>query len=151
MGDVYSVMLKFKLRKGMKRGALADTLRTWMREQEKDTPGKPGVYWCWKESREAGIRPDSLRGLCKVVLAFHQGDGRFYSATSSNDMEVYRSAFKATYSWLGVMEDFFRKMAWYLDEGSELAVGRDSGWDKYKVELSETGEPEVWECHHCKS
>jgi hypothetical protein len=34
----------------------------------------PGVDWNLAEYRKAGIRPDSFTGICKILLAFQQGD-----------------------------------------------------------------------------
>ena len=151
MGDCYSVELRIKLRKSTK-GNLQGLMRQWMREQEarKDvqvdvTSGRLGVDWNLAEYRRHGIRPDTFAGICKILLAFHQGDGR---AVREDGFDVYYSGFNASYGWYRVMVEAFEKMAWALAGGSKLEVwyGNNSH-DVYEIEIDRKGEAEVWENH----
>ena len=155
MGDCYSVELRIKLRKSTK-GNLQGLMRQWMREQEarKDvqvdaTSGRLGVDWNLAEYRRHGVRPDTLAGICKILLAFHQGDAR---AVREDGFDVYRSGFNASYGWYRVMVEAFEKMAWALAEGSKLEVwyGNNSH-DVYEIEIDRKGEAEVWENHRRES
>lgn len=151
MGDCYSVELRIKLRKSTK-GNLQGLMRQWMREQETRgdvqldaKSGRLGVDWNLAEYRRHGIRPDSLAGICKILLAFHQGDAR---AVREDGFDVYRSGFNASYGWYRVMVEAFEKMAWALAGGSKLEVwyGNNSH-DVYEIEIDRKGEAEVWENH----
>ena len=151
MGDCYSVELRIKLRKSTK-GNLQGLMRQWMREQaaRKDVrldakSGRLGVDWNLAEYRRHGIRPDTFGGICKILLAFHQGDAR---VVREDGFDVYYSAFHASYGWYRVMVEAFEKMAWALAEGSKLEVwyGNNSH-DVYEIEIDRKGEAEVWENH----
>lgn len=142
MGAAYSVTLKIKMRKVTKGGA-ANLLRVWMKERENPKKnGGLGVNWCLKESSKAGIRPTSFSGVCKILLAFHQGDGRH---SVEDGFDVFRSAFNATYSWGPLVEEAFKKIAWALEEGSMLEYWSDNDHAVFKVEINDKGDAEVWE------
>lgn len=140
MGDVYSVVLKTKLKPNMRKTNLANIMRQWLKEARSRKENQ--VHFSLEESRKIGIRPDTFSGVCKIVMAFHQGDGR---TMKEGDFDVYASAFKATYSWLSVLEEFFYKISWYLEDGSYMEVDRDSGRDYYKI-----FEGKPWERHHTR-
>lgn len=144
MGDCYSVTLRVMVAKGSKQN-LAAIMRQWMREMAKGTNAHPGVDWSLAEYRRHGIRPDSFAGVCKVLLAFHQGNAQH--AVDKKGFDLYRSGFNASYGWNRVMVDAFFKMAWALEKGSYLEIDRDEGHDIYKVEHNDD-ETEVWENHH---
>lgn len=146
MGDCYSVELKVKVnRERSTVSNLQKLMREWMRDEEKREDGRPGTDWDLAEMRRAGLRPDSLSGFCKILLAFHQGDGRH--ERDADGFDVFRSGFNASYGWNGVMVRAFFKMSWALEEGSRLWINRDSGTEQYEV-VYENGEAEVWENHH---
>ena len=130
MGDCYSVVLRMKVAKGSKPN-LAALLRTWMRRVGEGTDASPGVAWNLAMYRAHGIRPDSLRGVVKIVLAAHQGD--FHHTVDDAGYDIYRSGFNASYGWAGVMRDAFREMAWALADGSYLYIDRDEGVDELEV------------------
>lgn len=140
MGDVYSVVLQTKLKPNIRKTNLANLMRQWIKESgsRKENP----INFCLKESRGIGIRPDTFSGICKIVLAFHQGNGL---AVKEGDFDVYSSAFNATYSWLSVLEEFFYKISWALEDGSYMEVGRDSGRNYYKI-----FEGKAWERHYIR-
>lgn len=140
MGDVYSVVLKTKLKPNMRKTNLANIVRQWLKEARSRKENQ--VHFSLEESREIGIRPDTFSGICKIVLAFHQGNGL---AVKEGDFDVYSSAFKATYGWLSVLEEFFYKISWALEDGSCMEVDRDSGRDYYKI-----FEGKAWERHHTR-
>lgn len=149
MGDCYSVELRVKLRKSTKSN-MQKLLRQWMRDMEKDVDcggerKAPGVYWSLSEMRKAGIRPDSFTGICKILLAFHQGNAKH--VVDSEGFDLYRSGFNASYGWSNVMVEAFYKMSWALEEGSRLWFNRDSGTEVYEVRINDEGEAEVWENH----
>lgn len=141
MGDFYSVVLKIKLKPNVRKTKLANAMRQWIKEagSRKEDP----IHFCLAELREIGIRPDSFAGICKIVLAFHQKDGR---ALKEGDFDVYASAFKATYSWLSVLAEFFYKISWALADGSSMEVNRESGWNYYYKIF----EGKAWECRHTR-
>ena len=135
MGDCYSVELRIKLRKSTK-GNLQKLMRQWMREKAVgrlvDGNVVPGVVWCLPDSRRHGIRPDSFAGICKILLAFHQGDGR---VVQEDGFDVYYSGFNASRSWYWVMVEAFEKMAWALAEGSKLEIWYGgSDHDVYEID-----------------
>ena len=144
MGDCYSVELRVKLRKSTKAN-MQKLLRQWMREEAEDTDAHPGVYWGLAEHRRHGIRPDSFNGICKILLAFHQGDARH--VVTDEGFDLFRSGFNASYGWNRVMVDAFFEMSWALEKGSYLEIDRDEGRDLYEVEL-DGDDVEVWENHH---
>ena len=144
MGNCYSVELRVKLRKSTKAN-MQKLLRQWMREEAEDTDAHPGVYWGLAEHRRHGIRPDSFSGICRILLAFHQGDAKH--AVDREGFDLFRSGFNASYGWHRVMVDAFFKMAWALERGSYLEIDRDGGHDIYEVEIDDEGEAEVWEKH----
>lgn len=149
MGDCYSVELRVKLRKSTKSN-VQKLLRRWMRDKEKDVDldgwrKAPGVDWSLAVCRKAGIRPDSFKGICEILLAFHQGDCRH--AVDDGGFDYFRSGFNASYGWYSVMREAFETMAWALEEGSCLVVDRDEGCERLEVRLNEDGEAEVWENH----
>ena len=145
MGDCYSVELRVKLRKSTKAN-MQKLLRQWMREEAEGTDARPGVDWGLAWSRRHGIRPDSFAGICKILLAFHQGDARH--VVDEEGFDLFRSGFNASYGWCPVMVNAFFKMSWALEEGSYLEIDRDEGHDTYEVEIDDRGEAEVWENHH---
>lgn len=153
MGDCYSVELCVKVAKGSKKN-LASIMRQWMREQEarKDVQvdansERLGVDWSLAEYRRHGIRPDSFSGICKILLAFHQGDARH--TVNEDRFDLFRSGFNASYGWYRVMVDAFEKMAWALAEGSKLEIWYGSNsHDTYEIRIGRKGEAEVWE-NHC--
>lgn len=149
MGDCYSVELRVKLRKSTKSD-MQRLLRRWMRNMEKDFDHggqckASGVDWSLPEFRRHGIRPDSFSGICKILLAFQQGDARH--VVDKDGFDLYRSGFNASYGWNNVMVEAFFKMSQALDEGSRLWIDRDSGTEDYEVKIGEDGEAEVWENH----
>lgn len=144
MGDCYSVELRVKLRKSTKSN-MQKLLRQWMREESEGTDVRQGINWNLAKFRKHGIRPDSFNGICKILLAFHQGDANHVVDTEGFDL--YRSGFNASYSWSDVMIEAFFKMSWALDEGSWLWINRDSGTEDYRVRINDAGVAEVWENH----
>lgn len=143
MGDCYSVELRVKLRKSTKSD-MQKLLRQWMRDEAKGTDARPGVDWNLAERRRHGIRPDSFAGICKILLAFHQGDARH--VVDGEGFDLFRSGFNASYGWNSVMVNAFLKMAWALEEGSYLEIDRDEGHEIYKTKYDDD-EMEVWENH----
>lgn len=143
MGAIYSATLRIKLRNATKR-SVGRRLYRWMKDQE--NPGKGnfvlGVNWCLGESRKAGIWPSSLAGACKILLAFHQGDGRH---SVEDGFDVFRNAFKATYSWGTLMEEAFRSMSWALEKGSSLKYWSDNDHVWLEMGIDGNGNPVVWE------
>lgn len=146
MGDCYSVELRVKLRKSTKSN-MQKLLRQWMREKEKDAGGRRalGVNWNLAGYRRHGIRPDTFVGVCKILLAFHQGAARH--VVDSEGFDVFGSGFNASYGWNAVMVEAFYKMSWALAEGSYLEIDRDEGHETYEVDIDSNGEAEVWENH----
>lgn len=144
MGDCYSVELRVKLRKSTKAN-MQKLMRQWMKDEAERNDVRPGVDWSLAEYRRHGIRPDSFAGICKILLAFHQGDCR---TVREDGFDVYRSGFNASYGWYRVMVEAFEKMAWALAGGSKLEVwyGNNSH-DVYEIEIDRKGEAEVWENH----
>lgn len=140
MGDVYSVVLQIKLKPNIRKTNLSNLMRQWIKEASNRKENQ--INFCLGESRKIGIRPDTFSGICKIVLAFHQGDGRTLKEV---DFDVYASAFKATYGWLSVLEEFFYKISWALEDGSYMEVDRDTGRDYYKIL-----EGKAWERHHTR-
>lgn len=143
MGDCYSVELRVKLRKSTKAN-MQKLMRQWMREEAAGTDARLGVDWGLAEYRRHGIRPDSFAGICKILLAFHQGDATH--VVDEEGFDLYRSGFNASYGWNSVMVEAFYKMAWALEEGSYLEIDRDEGHEIYEVEYDDD-ETEVWENH----
>ena len=144
MGDCYSVELRVKLRKSTKAN-MQKLLRQWMRKEAEGTDDRPGVDWHLAEYRRHGLRPDSFNGICKILLAFHQGDARHVA--TGDGFDLFRSGFNASYGWDRVMVDAFFEMSWALEKGSYLEIDRDEGRDLYEVELDDD-DVEVWE-NHC--
>lgn len=144
MGDCYSVELRTKLRKSTKSN-MQKLLRQWMREEAEGTDARPGVDWGLAEFRRRGIRPDSFAGICKILLAFHQGDARH--VVDKEGFDLFRSGFNASYGWGCVMVEAFHKMSWALEEGSRLEIDRDEGRETFEIEVNDEGEAEVWENH----
>lgn len=151
MGDCYSVELRVKLRKTTKAN-MQKLLRLWMyeKEKEKDTDlgnGQTilGVNWSLSTYRKAGIRPDSFNGICKILLAFHQGDAKHI--VDEEGFDLYRSGFNASYGWYSVMREAFEEMSWALADGSYLEVSRDEGCERLEIEVNKKGDAELWEHH----
>lgn len=146
MGDCYSVELRVKVnpRKSTVSN-LQKLLRQWMKDKAKGVDGRPGVNWGLAEMRRAGLRPDSFAGICKILLAFHQGDAKHIR--DDEGFDVYRSGFNASYGWASVMANAFFKMSWALEKGSRLRFNSDSGTEQYEVEDGED-DTEVWENHN---
>lgn len=144
MGDCYSAELRVKLRRSTKTN-MQRLMRQWMREEAEWTDVRPGVDWSLAEYRRHGIRPDSFTGICKILLAFHQGDAKH--VVDEEGFDLYRSGFNASYGWGDVMVNAFFKMSWALEGGSRLWFDRDSGTEVYEVKINDKGEAEVWENH----
>lgn len=144
MGDCYSVELRVKLRKSTKSN-MQKLLRQWMREESEGTDCTAGVNWSLALNRKHGIRPDTFGGICKILLAFHQGYAKH--VVDRDGFDLYRSGFNASYSWYRVMVNAFLKMAWALEDGSRLWIDREEGMDTYAIEINDEGEVEVWENH----
>lgn len=140
MGDCYSVELRVKLRKSTKSN-MQKLLRQWMRDvasplaKENDDRRIYVVRWPLSASRKAGIRPDSFAGICKILLAFHQGDAKHI--VDEEGFDLFRSGFNASYGWNSVMVEAFFKMSWALEEGSYLEIDRDEGHEIYEVEYDD--------------
>ena len=148
MGDCYSVELRVKVNPEKSTVSnLQKLLRQWMKEQAERTDVQPRVDWSLSTYKEAGIRPDSFAGICKILLAFHQGDCRHVK--DDEGFDVFVSGFNASYGWYSVMVNAFGKMAWALEEGSRLEIDRDEGHVVLETERDpDTGNMEVWENHH---
>lgn len=146
MGDCYSVELRVKVnpRKSTVSN-LQKLLRQWMKDKAKGMDGRPGVNWGLAEMRRAGLRPDSFAGICKILLASHQGDAKHIR--DDEGFDVYRSGFNASYGWASVMANAFFKMSWALEKGSRLWFNSDSGTEQYEVEDGKD-DTEVWENHN---
>lgn len=142
MGDCYSVELRVKLRKSTKAD-MQKLMRQWMREEAEWTDVRAGVDWNLAECRRHGIRPDSFAGICKILLAFHQGDAKH--VVDGEGFDLFRSGFNASYGWCSVMVGAFLKMARALEEGSYLEIDRDGGREIYEIRINDEGEAEVWE------
>ena len=145
MGDCYSVELRTKLRKSTKSN-MQKLLRQWMKDEAEGMDTRRGANWNLAEHRRHGIRPDSFAGICKILLAFHQGDARH--VVDEEGFDLFRSGFNASYGWNSVMVEAFYKMAWALEEGSYLDIDRDEGREIYEIEIDDKGEAKVWENHH---
>ena len=145
MGDCYSAVLRVKLRENQRAAAVQKMLRQWMREEARGTDASRGVRWSLSELRRKGVRPDTFGGICKVLLAFNQGDARHRK--DGDGFDVYCSGFNASYRWFSVMVRAFFKMAWALEEGSYLEIDRDGGHDVYEARNGDSGLTEVWENH----
>lgn len=143
MGDCYSVNLRIKIRKGYSEVYLARKMREWMRDVEADYPEGLRVYWHLADLKRQGYTPDTFDGFCKILLAFQQGDGDVH--TDDAGFRTYSSGFNASYGWMSVMIRAFNRMAFSLDEGSELLVDHDEGVERHRVYANEKGESEVWE------
>jgi len=144
MGDCYSAELRVKLRRSTKTN-MQRLMRQWMREEAEGTDARPGVNWALADFRRHGLRPDSFAGICKMLLAFQQGDAKH--VVDDEGFDLYRSGFNASYGWGCVMVNAFFKMSWALEGGSRLWFNRDSGTECYEVKINDKGEAEVWENH----
>ena len=161
MGDCYSVELQVKVNPEKSTVSnLQKLMRQWMREQAKPRPSEaygvecelPGIDWSLSTYRKAGIRPDSFTGICKILLAFHQGNCKHVKARENDGFDLFVSEFHASYGWHSVMVEAFGKMAWALEEGSRLEIDRDNGHDIFEI-ADPTGEGKlsVWETHWWKT
>lgn len=123
MGDCYSVVL---------------------RDEAEAAFGR--IDWGLAEARRAGVRPESFAGVCKLLLAFHQGTG--IHSKDSEGYDVYSSGFNASYGWHGVMVRAFDEMSPALKEGSRLEIDCDGGRTVLETERDpDTGDMVVWEQH----
>lgn len=146
MGQCYYAHLTVRLRKEQTEENVHGLLRQWMREREAE---EPGVNWTFDKFAERGITPDTLDGVFKILLGFHQGEGE--SNKADDGSTHYVSSFHASYGWAFVMYEAFKAIAFCLDEGSELFFDDDEGRETYEIRIGPTGESEVWENHvrHC--
>lgn len=136
MGDCYSVELRMKVAKGTKSN-LAALVHRWMKAVEPGTDTSPGVRWSWSLHRSHGARPDTLKGVVKILLAAHQNNFSCAPDEADPSFDLYRSGFDASYGWGAVMRDAFREMAWALADGSYLWIHRDSGVDDMEIRNGE--------------
>lgn len=147
MGQCYSVELRFKLRDD--RGSeenLRRVMRQWMDDMTAEYPKGLRVNWALDEHAKDGYTPDTLDGICKILLSFRQGDGDMH--VNSSGFFVYSSGFHASYGWVAVMVEAFKRMSFALVEGSELYIDDDEGTERHRVYLDEHGDSEVWENGH---
>lgn len=77
-----------------------------------------------------GATPDSFDGLMKILLAEIQQEVHIERC---NDWLSYENAFTASYGWEGVMMDWFRILAPYLKDGSQMLIYPDEDYDELVV------------------
>ena len=141
MGDNYRVRLRVRMRDGVRKCRLTRVLKAWMDDKRAFAgPYPSNVDFSLALNRGCGNRPDTLAGIWRILLAFHQGDGR---QSSKYGWDEYRSAFHGSYSWYAVLEDAFRKAAPMLADGSRMEVSRDSGTSAFEVSDGEAAETEA--------
>ena len=133
MGDCYAVELRMKV-KGSKAN-LAGIMRQWMKEMAKPSDavgGHPlGVDWSLAAYRREGVRPRTLAGIVKILLAGWRSQPVRH--VRKDGFDLYANGFNASYGWGWVMLEAFRKMRHWLEDGSYLYVDRDDGVDVLEI------------------
>lgn len=132
MDQCYSVELRFKLRDD--RGSEENLRRVmcqWMEDMTAEYPKGLRVNWALDEHAKDGYTTDTLDGICKILLSFRQGDG--YTHVDDSGFFVYSSGFHASYGWVSVMVEAFKRMSFALVEGSELYINDDEGTERHRV------------------
>lgn len=119
MGAIYSVSLDFKCkdRYGLTK-VLNDSVQSLLDE-------------CHDAFGTEALRTGSIDDCLYLMLACFQDD--FEYEIEEDGSEYYFSNFKATYSWLEILEDMFKAMAPYLEDGSIFTISCGSDDDTYKV------------------
>jgi len=125
MGQCYSVYLKAKLKD-------ADAFVRLTREFA-DANG-------WSQDYK-----DKLTGISGIIN-FIVGDGSV-DVHYEDGFPVFRGEFDASYSWDGVMSEWFEAVAPSLVDGSSIEVWPDEGSWKRTVVGGEASETEYGECY----
>ena len=75
---------------------------------------------------------ESVERLFSLLLASFQGDYE-YVKSNENGFECFESSFHATYSWSEVLDEAFKSIAPYLEDGSTYYQVCENDWDTYKI------------------
>lgn len=74
-----------------------------------------------------GVTPDTFDGLMKILLAETQ---QKVTIVKKRKYTTYDNCFDASYGWEYVMIEWFKVMAPYLADGSQMMIYPDEDYDK---------------------
>lgn len=77
-----------------------------------------------------GVTPDTFDGLMKILLAETQ---QKVTIVKKRKYTTYDNCFSASYGWEFVMIDWFKVMAPYLADGSQMMIYPDEDYDKLVI------------------
>ena len=79
---------------------------------------------------EIGVTPDTFDGLMKILLAETQ---QKVTIVKKRKYTTYDNCFGASYGWEYVMIEWFKVMAPYLADGSQMMIYPDEDYDKLVI------------------
>lgn len=77
-----------------------------------------------------GVTPDTFDGLMKILLAETQ---QKVTVVKKRKYTTYDNCFSASYGWEYVMIEWFKVMAPYLSDGSQMMIYPDEDYDKLVI------------------
>ena len=77
-----------------------------------------------------GVTPDTFDGLMKILLAETQ---QKVTIVKKRKYTTYDNCFGASYGWEYVMIEWFKVMAPYLADGSQMMIYPDEDYDKLVI------------------
>lgn len=124
MGMVAEHTLRLKFKDYKAETNAIDAVRNYIEKSEKDGTAVFHI----KECAKAGVTPDTLDGITKMLLAYEQEGGVKYYKWRG--FLCFRNCFHSSYGWASVIDDAFSLMAPYLEDGSAYILYGDEGIEK---------------------
>lgn len=120
MGACYSVTVKVHL---VDEAAAIKALKKHMKKDK-------GVSYSLDKYADIGVTPDTFDGLMKILLAETQ---QKVSVVKKRKYTYYDNCFGASYGWEYIMIDWFKVIAPYLSDGSQMLIYPDEDYDKLVI------------------
>ena len=127
MSTCYSVTAYLTFKKGLVQTGL-ENIKEHLIRNNKDVNFGFGTYSNFKSLNDIKTIEDAIN----LVFAGHQG---MCDVKHPNELDYnFNSAFDASYSWEGIIYDFFKYLSPCLKDGSKMMVYPDSGFTKLVIE-----------------
>jgi hypothetical protein len=120
MGACYGVTIKVNL---IDEAGAVKALNKHMRKDK-------GVNYSLDKYADIGVTPDTFDGLMKILLAETQ---QKVSVVKKRKYTYYDNCFGASYGWEYIMIDWFKVLAPYIADGSEMLIYPDEDSDKLVI------------------
>jgi hypothetical protein len=120
MGACYGVNIKVHL---IDEAGAINALNKHMKKDK-------GVSYSLDKYADIGVTPDTFDGLMRILLAETQ---QKVTVVKKRKYTYYDNCFGASYGWEYIMIDWFKVLAPYLSDGSEMLIYPDEDYDKLVI------------------